>query len=720
MISNKREAAKYRDFTLAFEKMCNFVAISKTQSGDETLRQLILQCFAVLREESFEGVQHVTESIDVLFGLQIPEHWVQHVFNKLTEENLVQKTPTQKYVLDPDTHNEIQKRIDEAFGLQESVKNGWFAEIVLKYPTLETDQAWIALQGYLARAFRRHGIQTAALLDPNIDVAPEYSESLSFLLEDLLKGSVSEEQRPATAEAIHLFFANVGKHPNRTKYITQLGDGAFNYFSLTVEPETAEQFGNRLQPLTLFLDTNFLFGVLDLHVNPHVEVSNDLLRSTQKYKLPFELLYHEATEKEMQSTINHYWKSLRPYQWPQGLSRAATTTRYVPGIVAKYHQMNAEKGIDVDTFFGFFKHTDELLKNKNILIYKTETQDQENIGKLIQQYQEFLSKWGKDKPEKIVEHDMTVLDTVRRLRSDSKSSIEAKALLITCDFTLYRFDWESSRQEGFLACVVLPNLFWQLLRPFMPLDSDFERSFAETFALPEFRSIGSRSSEACNKMLCLLSLYKDFPEETAARLLSNDLLIDGLRKIEDDKEFQDYVDNAIAADNTSLMEEKAALEKKLELERAKKGEREKELEKTYRQKEREIEALKKAMSAQEKEVKIAVEREKQARVDVEERIVDKEELRKRAERRSEIYASILGVILGLVGIFIFNFMVDKIPWTWLLEHQNSYSLQGIFYILIMVLVLGLFQRRWRKWLWGSSVLCGLILLGLSLLGGPSE
>lgn len=720
MISSKREAAKYRNFSLAFEKMCNFVAISNTQSADETLRQLILQCFAVFWDEPFEGAQHVTDSIDVLFGLQIPEYWVQRIFNKLIEENLIQKTPAQKYVLHPDTQNKLQKGIDEALSLQESIKNGWFAEIVLKFPNLETDQAWIVLYGYLARAFRRHGIQTAALLDPNIDVAPEYSESLSFLLEDVLKDSVSEEQRAATAEAIHLFFANVGKHPNRAKYITQLGDGAFNYFSLTVEPITAEQFRNRLQALTLFLDTNFLFGVLDLHVNPQVEVSNDLLRSTQKYKLPFELLYHEATEKEMQSTINYYWKSLRPYQWSQGLSRAATTTRYVPGIVAKYHQMNAEKGIDVDTFFGFFKHTDELLKNKNILIYKTETQDEENIGNLIQQYQEFLSKWGKDKPEKIVEHDMTVLDTVRRLRSDSKSSIEAKVLLITCDFTLYRFDWESSRQEGFLACVVLPNLFWQLLRPFVPSDSDFERSFAETFALPEFRSIGSRSSEACNKMLCLLSLYKDFPEETAERLLSNDLLIDGLRKIEADKEFQDYVDNAIVANNTSLMEEKAALEKKLELERAKKGEREKGLEKAFLQKKQEIEALKKAMSAQEREAKIAVEQEKQARADVEERIVDEENLRKRAERRNEIYTSILGVIIGLVGIVIFNFMVNKIRWTWLLEHQNSYSLQGIFYILIMVLVLGLFRRRWRKWLWGSSILWGLILLGLSLLGGPIE
>jgi hypothetical protein len=431
------------------------------------------------------------------------------------------------------------------------------------------------------------------------------------------------------------------------------------------------------------------------------------------------LRYHEATHKEMQSTISHYWQMLRSRKWERGISRAAASARYVSGIVAKYHQMNAEQGIDVDSFFGVYRHTDELLKDKNISIFKTETQQEEIINELALQYHEFLSKLGKEKPDKVIEHDMVVLDAVRRLRSDVESSIEAKALLITCDYTLYRFDWETSRQEGRLASVVLPNLFWQILRPFVPSDSDFDRSFAETFAIPEFRTIGSGASEACSKLLCLLALYKDFPEETAARLLSNDLLIDGLRKIEDGKEFQNYVDNAIATDNTLLMEEKAALEKKLELERERKGEKEKELEKSYRQKKLEIVALKKAMSAKEREAKVGIEKEKQARADVEARIVDKEKLRKRAEQRSEIYASILGVISGLIGIITFKIIVNKIPWTWLLEHRNSYGLQGIFYILIMVLVLGSFQRRWRKWLWGSSVVWALILLCLSLLGGPS-
>lgn len=359
-----------------------------------------------------------------------------------------------------------------------------------------------------------------------------------------------------------------------------------------------------------------------------------------------------------------------------------------------------KEGLRLIVFFGLYEHTDELLKEKNILIY--ESDGDEGIMGLVSQYKEFLSDRGRGKPERSVEHDMTVLSTVRKLRSDVKSSIEAGALLITCDYLLYRFDWETSREENRLACVVIPNLFWQILRPFVPSDLDFDRSFAETFALPEFRTIGSGASEACSKLLCLLAVYKDIPEETAARLLSNDLLIDGLCKIEDDKEMQEYVESAMAADNAMLIEEKAALAKQLEIERTQRGSREKEFEQERIELQKEKEKIEQEL--QQKEEKLG--------------FLEKE--RKRAERIREIYAGVLGMVSGLVLVGLFEYIIYKIPWLWLVKHDNSYGLQGAFDIFIILLVLGLFNRKWKKWLWGSSVLSGIVFLILALLGGPQK
>jgi hypothetical protein len=730
MVRERGAKAKSRNFSLAFEKMCNFVAIANTRDADEILRQLILQCFVVLPDEHFENPKLVSQTLDALFGLQIPEHWFQSIFNLLVEEGVIIRFENY-YILSTEIRSELQKRIDEAMALEENVKQEWFKELMNKFSPLSHDKAWATLRRYLAGAFRRHGIQTAALLDPDVDAAPEYSESLSELLEDVLKDVVQMEQQPLAKQAVSEFLADVGNHPNRAKYLTQLGDGAFNYFSLIVAPDTSQLFRQKLQPLILFLDTNFLFGVLDLHVNPLVEVSNELLRLVEKYSFPFMLRLHEATQKELRSTINFYRQLLLSRNWSQGLSRAATATRCVSGVVAKYHQMNAERPMDVDTFFRFYEHSDVLLQSKNILVYQPE--GQQDITDLVGKYQEFLNKNNKEKPQKIVEHDMTVLYTVRKLRSNAKSSIEAEALLITCDYLLYRFDWETSRREGRLSCVVLPNIFWQVLRPFAPADLDFERSFAETFALPEFRSLSSGSLEACSKLLCLLALYKDIPEETAARLLSNDLLISRLRKIDDDKKFQESVESAIAADNISLIEERAALAKQLQIEKMEREAKDQELredrirfqeerdrmQRALSEKEDELKLLRKVES-EKREIESAVTAELSGREETTRELDQAKRDRKSAERVKETYATALGIICALILSGSFIYIVNNLPWTWLLNHQNSYGLQGAFCFFISVSVLGIFKPKWGKWLWSGSVLSGLIFVALTLLGGRSR
>lgn len=164
-----------------------------------------------------------------------------------------------------------------------------------------------------------------------------------------------------------------------------------------------------------------------------------------------------------------------------------------------------------------------------------------------EEYKEFLASRGRtDKAYGTINHDAAVLDAVRHQRTTSKSTLRAGALLVTCDYLLYRFDWESARKGGHLPSVVLPNVLWQILRPYIQDDAAFDRSFAETFALPEFRAVASGGSKACSKMLSILVAYDDVPEETALSLMSNGVLLDQLRTIESDKEFEERVEAALS------------------------------------------------------------------------------------------------------------------------------------------------------------------------------
>jgi len=705
MINHVHEPAKSHNFSLAFEQMCSVVAIADTKNADETLQELILQCFAILPDEHFQNEQHLAEVIKLLFGLQIPIHEVQLGIDRLESNGTIQRTANNELTLPLETRAKLQSRIDEALALEKRVKETWFQELERSFSATYAE-AWKVLRNYLASAFRRHGLQTTALLDPSVEIAPEYSQSLSELLEEALK-EIPDGHRIPLQIAITSFLANAGKNTDRATYIAQLADGTFNYFSLTIAPDVAERFHEKLNSLMLFLDTNFLYGILDLNTSPQVAVSNELMRGIQKYDLPFKLVYHPRTLRELRTSIDGYKADLMTREWPITLSRAAVTSMYISGVVLRYHQKHLETGIDVDSFFRPYNYLDVILQEKNISAYEPLKERAEERATLFAEFQDWLKQRNRDKSYNLLDHDSTILDQVRELRSSAKSSLDAGALLITCDYMLYKFDWETSKKRGMMASAVLPNLLWQILRPFIPSGSDFDRSFAETFAIPEFRTIGSGSSKACAKLLYILAGYEGLSEETAARMLSNDMLIGRLKSEQDDERFQDYVEAAIVAENSALLEEKAALMQQLEKEKA-----ERESEEGQFQKER---------SERQKEITQALEQttiERQARENAENRANQAEIHATEADQRSaRLIGVVKSIVLSVIVIAAFEALVYQLPWGWLMSHPNSYAIQAMFDMTITLGLFGLFISDWRKWCWGVAAIPVIIGL-LQILGGP--
>ena len=718
-----------RNFSLTFEQMCNFAAITKTQDADETLRQLIQLCLVILPDEKFESASRIMEAM-ALFDLQFSEQQVQAGLNRLLAQGRILQ-PTDTYFTVPDSdRTQLQMRIREVKALEERVRQEWLEEISNRFPILETDQAWKALQGHLASVFRNHGIQAIALLDPSIFTPPEQVENLSSLLNDALKGLFLPEQRATAYDAISSFLATIGEHAERAKYITQLGDGVFTYFSLTVEPEVARHFHKKLSQLTLFFDTNFLFQICNFYgTGPQKETSYELLRIVQRHKFPFKLRYHQVTRQEMRSTIDHYGAILR-----SGQSRSIPTS-----IELVFHELNARTGIDVDTFLKPYEHFDVFLTDKNILIHRMQAQRRSEHTPLQQEYRRFLEVRGKFKGEESLKHDITLLEAVHQLRSKAKSSLEAGALLVTLDMSLYRFDWEMSRIQGRRACVVLPDHFMQVLRPFVPSDSDFDRSFAATFALPEFRAMESKLSEAQQQLFSYLTSYEFIPEETAASLLTNGLLMERLHKVENDEELQKDVESAMVYENAALLEEKAVLEKLLERAEAERAAKEKQLEQEkieaeqmktraeqaeqlLRQQAKELASLKKQVgrqgSGESKQQKIQVDqalelaaREKHAREEAEKRAEQETSLRQKTEQRAHIYATVASIMFSIILIAVFELLISLIPGAGFTRYRTRYGLQAAVDSLLLFITVGFFHPHRRSWFWGVGALA---LLGTIL------
>ena len=369
--------AQSSNFNLAFQQMANFVAISKTRNQEDTLRELIIQCFVITdgKQLLFNKSQLVAV-IEKHFGLKIVlEFYVDQQLEKLKRDNIIKQNPDLSLTLSPEIQEALKTAINQAIDLEKEVKDIWLEEIKVKYPILSLDNLWPALQAYLAKAFRRHGIQAISLLDTSItDSFSDPKQNLTFLLNESVRAFFASQHQNDAKTAIISFLANVGNYPQRATYITQLADGAFNYFSLTVDPEVAANFRKNLKGLILILDTNFLLGILDLSNNPQVEVSNELLKAVKQHNLPFRLRYIDKTKEELSNTIQYYGSKLSdiPYNLDFSKSIAASPPPSLSGIEIAFHQMRAtHPGMDVETFLSPYNDITFLLEDRNIRIYNS-------------------------------------------------------------------------------------------------------------------------------------------------------------------------------------------------------------------------------------------------------------------------------------------------------------------------------------------------------------
>ncbi len=726
----KQQPAKSKNFSAAFERMCNFVAISQTKNSQETLRELVLQCFVILPEDKFQHVNEIVNAIEALFGLQVATQDIEGAVDKLLADGLLTRPLGTNYVLDLNIKSSLEKRLHEANQLEDRVRITWFDELSVTSPHLPPETMWKALRNYLAKSFRRHGIQAIAYLDPTVESPEEYVNGLNTLLDKAVKetfGRSGYQNEADASNSISAFLASVGQHPDRVSYIAQLADGAFNYYSLTVDPEVAEQFRHNLQALTLFLDTNFLFGILDLHVNPFIDVSNQLMAAVEQHRLPFTLRYHVATEREFRSAIDFYGDRLRKRKWPTSLSRAASTTRNLSGIELKYHQKNAISPVDVEGFLNPYQHFDVLLKDRHIDIYRVAANHRlQEKADLLHEYTDFLNTRKKNKSDTLIDHDVTVLDAVQELRSNSNSTLAAGALLLTCDYLLYKFDWELSKRHNRRACVLLPNLFMQMLRPFIPASSDFDKSFAETFAIPEFRIIGSGASKASTRMLSLLAAYADFPEQTAVKMLSNDLLLEKLITIEDDAAFQEVVEAEIINQNNALLEENAELERQIEREREERLREQQEAQVRIKSTEAVAESEKHekesalAVAERERQAKqLAIaetDKERTARESAEQVAKYEQAARASAEKRLETVMTVLSIVLSFAFSIGAYWLLDTAPPAFLINHKQRVPLLAFASLITFLVVLGALRPKWRLACWGGGLLSTVIGV-IPLLGG---
>ncbi|RLC17481.1 MAG: hypothetical protein DRH93_17580 [Deltaproteobacteria bacterium] len=391
-----------------------------------------------------------------------------------------------------------------------------------------------------------------------------------------------------------------------------------------------------------------------------------------------------------------------------------------------FHTENVKhKGaLDPKVYIEKYSSPIPLLQDKGFVIFNEKiTPSVLNKGSLIAEYKEFVESRRKPKPYKAYDHDMVVLLATERNRSADKNSVlDAGAFFLTCDYHLYAFD-KYYRSENRLNSIVLPNHLLQVLRPLIPNNENFDKRFVATFAIPEFRTVGSDYSETISKVMAYLATFKDIKEETASRILGDHVLIHNLQGVNENSEkFAESVENALSKHNEELIEEIAVIKQvyKNSLEEKRQiadrlDEQEQSLksakdviaakEDTEKIRQKEIENLKQQLSDIKNNSLTAIEAEKYKYA----LKIDKKKAEISTVNKQKFVWRIFGAFSFSILLTLLYYFQTNIQ-TFIQIHPSKHRIS----ILIMVIIWGLFFsisfEKYRKWTIGTVVVACIVAL----------
>lgn len=557
------------DYQRAFRRLCHIAPLTEGKA-DEALDAVIVTAL-VLTEEPVRGIDGVLEAVDAFFAVPLEKRLVEDAVDRLFAGGVLLRS---KGRIRPsaETTADTRERIDVGRDLEERVRKGWLSSSGAVASGVDDTVLWRCLSSYMASVFRTHGMLAVELLDPTIESSTtDLTAADEALREALLM--VPEHAATATRQAIQGFFD--APSAERSRYIAQMLDATFTLFAMTLDETAAGYLRADLQPLDLFLDTNVVFGLLELDTSERGQAAKEVIRFLRGNDFPVTLYYHERTLAEIERTISGIGSNLRTRNWPQKLSRAAVDRRVLGelrGVERRYHELNAETPITPKDFLSKYDHVQELLESWGVRLFRTPGIPQyttERKAILIAEYDAFVKALRPQEPKsyEAKDHDISVwLDVTCRGRP-APTSLGVGALFVTNDLLFRRFTSITDSRRAPRA--VIPAQLLQVLRPFGRPDLEDDRRFVATLCLPEFRTAHSGYADTQRKVMGFLAHYQDVDTETAVRILANEVLLRRVRDLDiESTEFETVIESAVLRDNAELAQQKDAAAAELQRVRA--------------------------------------------------------------------------------------------------------------------------------------------------------
>ena len=289
--------------------------------------------------------------------------------------------------------------------------------------------------------------------------------------------------------------------------------------------------------LKLFLDTNFLFSVLDLHDNPANAVAQDLIRllGDVENHVRSKLYVFPLTMDELTRTLSKFRRELSDVAITPRLGRIAMNTtvgqgngvraRFLRAAASATHRLTA-----LDYFNPYISNLLTVLRGKGLELYNENvealTTSQGVLDDILAENEhESQRPVEHRKKYKAIRHDVALWHFVSQKRSMRVDSpLDAMFWAVTIDYRLLHFDKRKTKHQGAntVPICVHPAVLIQMLQLWLPRTPQFDEAMLQGVRVLLPLPTDTEVEEVTLRILRTLSRFEDvddLPDETISSVL---------------------------------------------------------------------------------------------------------------------------------------------------------------------------------------------------------
>lgn len=545
-------------------KILTTLSLSASDTREDTIKSIIRT--TLLESKNPITLTVLKENIDIIYDIELYEFEFNSILKKLTDDNEV--------LVDKDLYSLSQEEKSKLIEIEAKLKSSEILRLQnfrkfidekspAKLEDADVKLLWNTLKDYLYGCFFVYGTKAIEFLHPQYVKETSTNQSQKEVFLEAVKKLGKQELTNIFRVAIEGFPDYATKED--LDFIDEIGQKTLSFASLGLSPEQAtEDLDVKLIDWILYLDTNVLFSILDLHSNNENDACKELLKLVvlNKDTITIKFRFSELTLKELRHKKSDF-ASLDD-SLTESAIRAILKSEDLDEFARKYYSdflKNREGTIHPTKIIDLAEIT---LPKSGIEISRNQKQvdsfEPEYVNSLVADYQRFVNEsnvtrqeFAKKnnynlrqyfKSESQMKHDVILREMIlssRRIfkKDEVKTFNEIKYFGLTLDELLIRFDNNKNNYSGATVYPTFfkPSFLLNKLVKLLPIKTpDYKKAFLKAVSSRGFH----RDIQKSNDIICVASYLKTFGidnENVLLNLISEKLFMDKFRQESSAPEF---------------------------------------------------------------------------------------------------------------------------------------------------------------------------------------